>query len=150
LILYDPSYYNNSSPNLEVESNTVTNAHRHGVVMLARGGNIHDNQIYHVGMPSKLGCGIATIGMRVPDGTWEIPQDINVQNNTIMAHTVITQCGIEVYTAAQAGVTGKNISITRNTIGPMKAAVPNDVRMLSSIFIMDGTQNVTVQNNKLK
>jgi hypothetical protein len=150
LMLYDPSFYNNSSPNLEVGSNTVTNAHRYGVVMLSRAGNIHDNQIYDVGMPSMLGCGIAAIGMQASNGVWEIPQNINVQNNTIMAQTVTTQCGIEVYTAAEAGVTGKNISITSNTIGPMKAEGPKGVYMRSSIFLMEGTQNVNVQNNMLK
>ena len=147
LPLVDPIFYNAPPPSIEVASNKITNAHRYGVMMLSRSGSIHDNQIFDTGMPSMLGCGIALIGMQ-NGTTWEIPQNITVRNNTILAKTVTTQCGVEVYTAAEAGVTAWNDSIIENTIGPLKPAA-DGIFMRSSIYIANGTRKVNLKNNKV-
>lgn len=149
LLQYAPSFYNAPLPKIEVASNLLTNVTRYGITVLSRGASIHDNQVYDSGVPGMMGCGIAVMGTQGSDGSWLIPQNMTIQNNTVEARNVTTRCGIWVYTAAQAGVTAFNVAVTGNTLGPMKASATNGVSMQNGIIIQPGTQQVTQANNTL-
>lgn len=148
IVIYNKNIYNTDPPAIEVAQNYIQNARRFGIVMLSKGGSVHHNRIYDSGVNQWTGCGIGLIGV-LADGSYQIPRNITLNNNTVEAHSVNTQCGVQIYSPPAAPIPASSITIRSNSIGPLQGSSEHPSHIGIGLSIAPGSTDTMLMSNDL-